>query len=408
VRLGAILLAVLGLPATAPAQTFEQRGFVDTVFSVYPVTERDDLSQAVAEGLARWDPSLRAGRWRFDGSVDVRFDSDDMTERRFAVTWWDRTVQRPVVAVRQASASWARGVASVTVGKQFVRWGKTDILIPTDRFAPRDYLNVVETDVFGVTAARVVLARGNDSLDLVYVPKLTPSRIPLFDQRWVVLPPAAAGLPLVDDGAVYAATAQVGARWNHIGRYHEHSITFYRGLNHLPLIDIAVVPAPVSIHVQRRAPQLTSAGVDAVVPLSFVTVKGEAAWLGSETPDADELVLYVLQLERQVGEWLLVGGYAGEYVIEEHLMYRFAPDRGLARSIVGRAGLTIDTNRSLTIEAVLRQNADGFYGSVEYSHAVGPHWRLTGSGVVFAGEDGDYLGQYRHNTFAALSLRYSF
>jgi hypothetical protein len=406
-RLAGVVLGTL-VPACAAAQTFEQRGFVDTVFSVYPLTERDDVSRAVAEGLARWEPSLRAGRWRFEASFDVRFDSDDMTERRFAVTWWDRTTRRPVAAVRQASASWARGIADITVGKQFIRWGKTDILIPTDRFAARDYLNVVETDVFGVTAARVVLTRGNDSLDLVYVPKLTPSRIPLFDQRWVVLPPEAAGLPLVDDGARYAATAQAGARWNHVGRYHEHSISFYRGLNHLPLIDVAVAPSPPTIHVQRRAAQLTSVGVDAVVPFAFVTVKGEAAWLASDTPDADELILYVVQVERQIGEWLLVGGYAGEHVIDEHLMYRFAPDRGLARSIVGRAGLTIDTNRSLTIEAVVRQDGDGFYGSTEYSQAVGSHWRVTGTLAVFAGSDDDYFGQFRHNSFLALSVRYSF
>jgi hypothetical protein len=402
------LLVALGWPAAAAGQTVEQRGFIDTVLSIYPLTERDDVSRAVAEGLVRWDPSLRAGRWRFDASFDVRFDSDDMTERRFAVTWWDRTIQRPVAAVRQASASWARGAAAVTLGKQFIRWGKTDILIPTDRFAPRDYLNVVETDVFGVTAARVVLTRGNDSLDLVYVPKLTPSRIPLFDQRWVVLPPEAAGLPLVDDGAAYAATAQIGGRWNHIGRYHEHSLSYYRGLNHLPLIDIAVAPSPVTIHVRRRAPQLTSVGVDAAVPLSWVAVKGEAAWLGSETADADELILFVVQLERQVGEWLFVGGYAGEYVIEEHLMYRFAPDRGLARSIVGRAGLTIDTNRSLTFEAVLRQDGDGFYGTAEYSQAVASHWRFTGTLAVFAGSDDDFLGQFRHNSFLAAAVRYSF
>ena len=36
-------------------------------------------------------------------------------------------------------------------GRQIIRWGKTDILTPTDRFAPRDYLSsVVDSDFLGV------------------------------------------------------------------------------------------------------------------------------------------------------------------------------------------------------------------------------------------------------------------
>src|SRR5260370_16689024 len=53
---------------------------------------------------------------------------------------------------------------------------------------------------------------------------------------------------------------------------------------------------------------------------------------------------YVLQLERQSGEWLFVGGYAGEVVTARRAVLSFAPDRGTSRSIVGRASYTIDTN----------------------------------------------------------------
>jgi ribosome-binding ATPase YchF (GTP1/OBG family) len=40
-------------------------------------------------------------------------------------------------------------------------------------------------------------------------------------------------------------------------------------------------------------------------------VKAEAAYYGSKTSNMDEFVLYVVQLERIVGEWTFVGGYAG-------------------------------------------------------------------------------------------------
>jgi len=52
-----------------------------------------------------------------------------------------------------------------------------------------------------------------------------------------------------------------------------------------------------------------------------------------------------------VKDWSSVGGYAGEAVTQTASNpLAFAPDRGFARSFVGRTGLTIDVNRSLAVE----------------------------------------------------------
>ena len=50
----------------------------------------------------------------------------------------------------------------------------------------------------------------------------------------------------------------------------------------------------------------------------------------------------VVEVERQTGEWLLVVGYAGEVVTTSRTSFAFAPDRGVARSIIGRASYTVD------------------------------------------------------------------
>ena len=42
-----------------------------------------------------------------------------------------------------------RGPITVVAGKQFIRWGKADILNPTDRFAPRDFMEVVDNEFLG-------------------------------------------------------------------------------------------------------------------------------------------------------------------------------------------------------------------------------------------------------------------
>jgi len=402
------LLVLLVGSAPAAAQTFTQRGFVQGVLTGYPWTTPRDDTRVVADTLGRWEPGVRAGSWRLDGAFEGRLDTHDMTQHSAEVTYWDRSLQRPALSVARLTASWARGPLTIEVGKQLVRWGKTDILVPTDRFAPRDYLTVVDADWLGVTAARVTLAKASNSLDLVVTPRMTPSRTPLFDQRWVALPPSAGPFVLVDDGASFPDGAQFGVRWNRVGSRLEHSISFFRGFDHLPIFSARPTGRPAEIAIRRDYAALTSVGADVAVPTRWVTLKAEAAWLDGRTHDAGEYVLYVVQAERQRGEWLFVGGYAGEYERRQGTPFRYSADRGLTRAFIGRASLTIDTNRSLFFEAVARQDGDGFYGRFEYTHALPHGWRATAAAVAFAGDDDDFLGRQERNSFARLTLRYSF
>ena len=409
-HLRAVILAVVTalVPVAAAAQPFTHRGYAETTFTIYPQTAPQDSGRFVAEALFHWEPTVRRGRWKADAAFDARTDSHHLTQRTWEVAYWDRSTERPAFAIAKLMASWARGPLTIEVGKQFIRWGKTDILVPTDRFAPRDYLKPPASELLGVTAARVTLASSSDSLDVVFTPRMTPSRAPLINQRWAVPPPEAAGLPLQDGGAQFPGGTQTGVRWNHVGRHVEHSISFFRGFQHLPLFDGVLRQDPFRLEVRRRYPQLTVIGADMAAPLAWFTLKAEAAWLQSDTAGAAEYVLYVIQIERQSGEWLFLGGYTGEHETRPGTAFGFAPDRGLARALVGRASRTLDANRSLVFEGVVRQNGDGAYGKVEYTHGFGDHWRLTASANAFGGSADDYLGQYSRNGFGAVTVRYSF
>jgi hypothetical protein len=404
----ALALVFFAITGLIRAQTFSQQGFLETAFTVYPQTVPGDSGQFISNSEVQWEPALKWDNLRFETWLGADFDSHRMADRNFAVSYWDRDIQRPLFDIRRLNVSWGHGPITVVLGKQLVRWGKTDILIPTDRFAPRDYLNVIDPEFLAVTAARVTIANQSDSLDLIYTPRLTPSRIPLLNQRWVITPPDESGIPLIDAGARYPGGGQYGARWNHLGRYMEYSFSFFRGFNNLPLLDATVIPNALGIEVQRTYPQLQTIGADTAIPLPWFTVKAESAWFSSDTPQADEYVLYVIQGERQWHEWLFVGGYVGEYDTELRGGLSFDPERGLAKSIVGRATLTIDPRRSLAVEAVGRQNGQGFYGKFEYSQTFGQHWRITAQIGVIRGSDSDFLGEYHRNSFANLIFRYSF
>jgi hypothetical protein len=397
------------LLVTLLSQSFEQRGFIENRTVVYPQTAPNDSGHVVDDLLFHEEASYKFAPWlTVSGGFDARTDSHRQTARDGVVDADDRSIQRPDFSIRRLSATIHRGKVTAEIGRQLIRWGKTDILNPTDRFAPKDYLSsVVDTDFLGVTAARVTYESGGNTVDLVWQPWFTPSRTPLLNQRWTALPPQAAGVSIVDAGARYPGGSQVGARWNHVGSGYEYSLCFFDGYQNLPSFDALLTPLTASVALTRTYPDLRLYGGDVAVPLPWVTVKGEAAYFTSSTPGAEEYALYVIQLERQVKEWSFVGGYAGSVVTRDAASpLQFAPDRGFAKSFVGRAGLTIDANRSLAMETAVR--AEGSFVRFEYSQLFGQHWRATGGIAWIRGDMNDFLGEYRRNSYGSLAIRYSF
>jgi hypothetical protein len=398
---GLLLVALL-------AQNFEQRGFIENSTLGYPQTAPNDSGQIVDEILFRWEASYKVTPWlKLSGAFDAETDSHRQVSRDFHFDADDRSIQRPAFSFRRYSATIHKGKVTAELGRQFIRWGKADILNPTDRFAPKDYLgNVVNQDFLGVVAARVTVDFGNDSLDLVWQPWFTPSRTPLLNQRWTAVPEEAQGVAIQDLGARYPGGSQYGARWNHIGSGYEYSLCFFDGFNTLPLFDVKFDPLSNTVGLQRYYSELRLYGADAAVPLPWFTVKGEGAYFTSSTPDTDQYALYVIQLERQVKEWSIVGGYAGEVLTRAGNPLQFAPDRGFARAFTGHAGWTIDPNRSLAVEAVVR--GGGSFTRFEYSQTYGQHWRATAGFAWIRGNMTDFIGEYHRNSYASLAIRYSF
>jgi len=404
-RLLAVLL--IAVPQAVAAQTFSQRGFVEGKGWFYPRDAPNDPVNVVGDLLAREDVFIKPASWiQFAAGADVRANSHDQVDRTWHVDFFDRGRLRPAFTVRRLSATISRGALTLDAGKQFIRWGKTDIVTPTDWFAPRDFLNVIDNEFLPVTGVRGVVRFGENTAEAVWVPRLTPSRVPLPNDRWTV--PPSAGLNIVENPAVFPEGGQAGVRFSHIGARAEFSLAYFDGYNHLPNFRIVPPPSLQTVTIVPDYPTLRSYGGDAAIPLPWFTAKVESAYFTTDTPRTDEYVLYVIQLERQIGEWSLMGGYAGEYVTKQVAEVAFAPNRGLTRAIVGRASYTIDINRSMTFETAVRQNGDGTYVKGEYSQASFRHWRTTVNAALIRGEPDDFIGQYRLNSYVGLALRYSF
>jgi hypothetical protein len=81
-------------------------------------------------------------------------------------------------------------------------------------------------------------------------------------------------------------------------------VLFFQGFNNLPLLNILAHANPSRVDVVRSYPKIRTFGADIAVPLHWLTLKAESAWFQSRSGQADEYLLYVVQLERQSGEWL--------------------------------------------------------------------------------------------------------
>jgi hypothetical protein len=384
------------------SQDYSQRGFVESQGTFFPQEAVNDKAHVIGEVHLRYEGFYKPHPdFQVAGAIDVRNDTHHQTERKLRFDWEDRGRQRPMLSLGRLSAQYHRGGLTIEAGKQFVRWGRTDIVNPTDRFAPRDFLTVVDSEFLGIAAMRGTYERGSDTLDVVWSPRFTPGRIPLFSQRWFVPPP---GVPAFVVERDIPEGSQAGLRWSHVG-FVEFAAAFYSGFANLPSYEAT----PGSFIVRELYPKQRMVGGDVGVPLRLASIKGEAAYFQSPDHLSDNYVLYVVQLERQSGEWFFVGGYGGEAVTERGIQNAdFDPVRGLTRTILARAGYTIDTNRSVAVETAVRENFDGFWLKSEYTQAFGQHWRVTTGFTLIRGKPTDFLGQYRRNSHGVVALKYSF
>mgnify|MGYP003509044034 FL=1 len=127
-RLSFLLAAAMLALASASAQTFEQRGFLETRFLAFPQTAPNDSGRAIGEALLRWEASWRPRKWiKVQGGFDARSDTHRQFEREFRLDWQDRRPQRPALSLRRLSTTLNKGPWTFEAGRQFIRWGKTDL-----------------------------------------------------------------------------------------------------------------------------------------------------------------------------------------------------------------------------------------------------------------------------------------
>ena len=305
VGLAAAALVLAAAPAVRAQQQVSERGFVEGKGTAFFEEAANDPQRLVGDLLAREEVFLRPTPWfQLAAGADFRANSHDQVEDEWRFDVDDRSVLRPRIALRRLSATFTTGGFTLDLGKQFIRWGRADVIYPTDRFAPRDYLNVLDADVLPVIAARPSLQVGNETFEAIATLQPTPSRLPLINQRWAPLPEPVRALPVVDGGsdlpdrgqyrcemaAYRAATGDCRRvlRWNQPPS--QHPIEGPGGRQ--PRVDPGLPTGTHARSGRRNSHQLGD------------LEDGDCIRDRAHRRDGG-YALYVIEVERQTGEWLL-------------------------------------------------------------------------------------------------------
>ncbi len=184
------------------------------------------------------------------------------------------------------------------LGKQFVFWGKTEWINPTDNINPWDYANIsaeIEDYRLPVTALRADMYLGETTLEAVWVPAFLPHRVPGLVPRTVQVP----GGPLLvwrepelPEGDL--RNSQFGLRLMHTLAGVDWSVSYYRGNDHSPSYRQRVEPAqagPPTVELTPYFPRLQVLGADLQKVFGQWGVRAEGAWFRTADPDGDDVLV---------------------------------------------------------------------------------------------------------------------
>lgn len=302
----------------------------------------------------------------------------------------DRMAKRPAFSVNEAYVEWEERRLKVRAGKQKILWGRADGVNPTDRFAVRDYTDLIDPERLGVAALRADLFLDGASLQLVAAPFYSPSRLGQPTTRWR---PTLDGLPAA--AAPFSWPANSGSNGSYgikldLERTNwEGSVSYSRAINPLSggrrLGGQIVEPF---FNKQRALGFDFSRGIAA----GSCEVHAEAAWVTTVGGRADDYLQYVFGGRRAfidvVADHDLDLGleWAGEYVTSRRRDPLINEQSALDRWYKGSALIDAD----LEITEFVTWSVSGGYtvkGRDSYLVSTEISWRATDLLALTAGFD---------------------
>lgn len=411
---------------------FEAGGFLDTSSVVYARTPNpSDAYAAGATHFQLWSHAKLSDRISWRGQVDFRLDTHLDVDRHRWLDLSERGLRRPAGEISEFYFDLKLGRVDLRAGKQQIRWGRADGYNPTDNLLPYDYLDTFNDERLAVPALKADAYLGKAQLEAAWAPFYTPTRLPLFGQRWfprlpttqtVSLapqePPTEVELSYRDAGGALPArtfgNGQWGIRWNQLLPRAEFSFSYFDGFDDIAFFRPSIMPVLLApqpqflVSLNREYFRVRVAGADFASELGPFGIRGEMAYFDQTDPTNLDRLLFVVGLDRSWGDWFAIVQYMGQKVSGSAQNEPVFPDLGLRSTMLWRVERTLSPSRSLEVKGALRLRDGDFFIQPMYSVALANKWRLKIGATIFGGPEDGYLGQFRDNSHLIVQLRYTF
>jgi hypothetical protein len=318
-------------------------------------------------------------------------------------------------------------LADVRLGRQFIFWGKTDWINPTDNINPWDYQNItaeIEDYRLPVLAAKADIYLGNTDVQLVWLPKFEPNRIPM------AIPDSIAGLPVYHLPEALPENkpenSEAGLRLSASAFHVDYSFSYYYGFEKNPTVRLQMVPVQGRfVHSVSYARQHVF-GFDFVTTFNKLALKGEGAWFLTGDRDGKDIfaenpyIKYVLGADYNFSDRLSLNAqfvqiirlkydraYEEQTRLSWHMPLNNVPEQ-YVQSLSGRVQYRWNDFLSLQFISVMNLKDSDYFilPIVSYAYADGINLYL--GATLFGGPKDSPFGRSKNSSRAFAELKYSF
>ncbi len=315
----------------------------------------------------------------------------------------------------------------IRVGQQFIFWGRTDWIMPTDNINPWDYTNItaeIEDYRIPVLAAKIDYYAGPLKIEGVWIPKFLPDRIPvelpdsINDMPVVALPP---GLPQTKVGNSEFAL-RVSSQIKNV----DFSLSYYNGTDKMPSVSMWFNPVAMQFSSQISYKPYQVFGGDFIFTKGKMAFKGEGAYFltadrnGKDISVENPHLQYVLGVDYNITNDLFMNMQFVDYI-----RFKYDYDYEISeREKLGRPVRNVPKSQTYSASVRFQYNISDFVGLQLISVVNFPDWdyfllpiltfsisdglNLYGGATVFNGPEGSVFWRNKEYSRAFIELKYSF
>jgi uncharacterized protein DUF1302 len=388
--------------------------------------DKTDYDIARLDGIFTLELEKKWDKSRLFVKPFVIGDTEDLSKG--VVDLWENTAEeRPILDLEEAYFDFSISNLDLRIGRQIIKWGKGDLFNPTNNINPTDFTDLFDSRTIGVNAINADWYLEPFVLEAIFVPTFTPSRLPLNDSRFSLVPdnfPGTINPRVLPDNDI--EHSQFGLQASVSKGTWDASVNFYYGTNDFPAIVLENDLSATPMYVRERILGFSLEKVQE----SWI-LRAEGAQFFSDTDYLDSYFQYKLGFEKK---WKFLDTdkdliteiyYIGETVTDES---KYSPeinnptqqsmfdsssfnfsdfqlDRVLSDSLIGKLEFDFSDYLKLNLGFAYRFDSEDYYIQPKLEWEPSDNTIASIGFDVFEGPRNTFFGKYKDDDRLFMSLK---